>query len=189
MSLPTAPASRRLLLLAPLAVAGAGGVAFFVLLDRMSKGTYDPHGLPSMLIGKKLPAFDLPGLGQAPGISSAAIAAGGRPVLVNFFASWCVPCVEEAATLMALKGQGVPIYGIAYKDKEAATKSFLARNGDPYAAIGRDDPGRVAIDFGVYGVPETYVVDAQGIVRFRWAGALTQDVVQQSIMPLMKASS
>jgi cytochrome c biogenesis protein CcmG/thiol:disulfide interchange protein DsbE len=189
MSLPTASPSRRLLLLAPLGVAALSGAAFFTLLGRMRQGTYDPHGLPSMLIGKPLPSFDLPGLGQAPGISSAGIAAARRPVLINFFASWCVPCVEEVATLTKLKAQGVPVYGIAYKDKPDATAAFLAQNGNPYAGIGRDDPGRVAIDFGLYGVPETYVVDANGIVRFRWAGALTDDVVQQSLMPLLKAAS
>jgi cytochrome c biogenesis protein CcmG/thiol:disulfide interchange protein DsbE len=186
---PFAPASRRLILLAPLAVAGLGGAAFFTLLGRMREGTYDPHGLPSMLIGKPLPAFDLPGLGQGGGLTSAAITAAGRPVLVNFFASWCMPCIEEAGVLMKLKAQGIPVYGIAYKDKPEATEAFLAQNGDPYARVGRDQPGRVAIDFGLYGVPETYVVDAGGIVRFRWAGALTDDVVRQSMLPLLKGSS
>jgi cytochrome c biogenesis protein CcmG/thiol:disulfide interchange protein DsbE len=184
MSLPAAPPSRRLLLLAPLGIAALGGAAFLTLLGRMKQGTYDPHSLPSMLIGKRLPVFDLPG-----GVSSAQIESAGRPVLVNFFASWCVPCVEEAGTLMQLKAVGLPIYGIAYKDKPAATASFLAQNGDPYTAIGHDEPGRVAIDFGLYGVPETYLVDAHGIVRWRWAGALTDDIVTGTLMPLLKASA
>jgi cytochrome c biogenesis protein CcmG/thiol:disulfide interchange protein DsbE len=187
MSQPLAPPSRRrLLLLAPLGVAALGGAAFLTLLGRMKQGTYDPHTLPSMLIGKRLPPFDLPGGGQFQGVSSAEIEAAGRPVLVNFFASWCIPCVEEAATLMSLKAQGIPVYGIAYKDKLDATEDFLGRNGDPYIRIGSDLPGRAAIDFGLYGVPETYLVDAHGIVRWRWAGALTEDVVRQTLMPLMK---
>jgi len=189
MSLPAAPPSRRLLLLAPLGVAALGGAAFFTLLGRMRQGTYDPHGLPSMLIGKQLPRFDLPGGGPLQGVSSAEIEAAARPVLVNFFASWCIPCVEEAAVLMSLKAQGVPVYGIAYKDKLDATAYFLSQNGNPYARIGRDEPGRVAIDFGLYGVPETYLVDAGGIVRWRWAGALTDDVVRQTLMPMLKVAA
>jgi cytochrome c biogenesis protein CcmG/thiol:disulfide interchange protein DsbE len=187
MSAPAVPPTRRrLLLLAPLGVAALGGAAFLTLLGRMKQGTYDPHSLPSMLIGKRLPVFDLPGGGPLQGLSSAQIAASGRPVLVNFFASWCIPCVEEATVLMALKGQGVPVYGIAYKDRLDATLDFLGRNGNPYARIGRDEPGRVAIDFGLYGVPETYLVDAQGIVRWRFAGALTDEIVQRTLMPMLK---
>jgi cytochrome c biogenesis protein CcmG/thiol:disulfide interchange protein DsbE len=189
VSLPAATPSRRLVLLAPLVVAGLGGAAFFTLLGRMRQGTYDPHSLPSMLIGKPLPTFDLPGGGDMRGLSSAEVTAAHRPVLVNFFASWCVPCVQEAPVLMQLKAQGVPVYGIAYKDKAAATDGFLTQNGDPYARIGRDAPGRVAIDFGLYGVPETYLVDAKGIVRWRWAGALTDDLVRDTLMPLMQAAA
>jgi cytochrome c biogenesis protein CcmG/thiol:disulfide interchange protein DsbE len=186
MSEQAAPPSRRLLLLAPLGIAALGGAAFLTLLGRMRQGTYDPHSLPSMLIGKPLPHFDLPGGGALTGLSSEQVSAAGKPALVNFFASWCIPCVEEAAELMTLKAQGIPVYGIAYKDKLDATEDFLSRNGDPYVRIGRDEPGRVAIDFGLYGVPETYLVDAHGIVRWRWAGALTDDVVRQALMPILK---
>jgi cytochrome c biogenesis protein CcmG, thiol:disulfide interchange protein DsbE len=186
MAQPAAPPSRRLLLLAPLGIAALGGAAFLTLLGRMQQGTYDPHTLPSMLIGKPLPKFDLPGGGPLTGLTTAQVTAAGKPALVNFFASWCIPCVEEAATLMSLKAQGIPVYGIAYKDKLDATEDFLSRNGDPYIRIGSDLPGRAAIDFGLYGVPETYLVDAHGIVRWRWAGALTEDVVRQTLMPLMK---
>ena len=89
--------------------------------------------------------------------------------------------------LMQLKAEGVPIYGIAYKDK--GTAHFLDRNGNPYVRIGSDEQGRVAIDFGLYGVPETYLVDADGLVRFRWSGALTDDVVRGSLVPLLQAGS
>ena len=177
------------MLLAPLGVAALGGAAFLTLLGRMKQGTYDPHSLPSMLIGKRLPSFDLPGGGPLQGLTSAEIEATGRPVLVNFFASWCIPCVEEAATLMALKSQGVPIYGIAYKDHLDATAGFLNQNGNPYTKIGADQPGRVAIDFGLYGVPETYLLDAAGIVRWRWAGALTDEIVQNTLMPMLKVGA
>jgi cytochrome c biogenesis protein CcmG/thiol:disulfide interchange protein DsbE len=177
---------RRMLLLAPLGVAAVAVAGGKVLLDRMNAGTYDPHGVPSMLIGKKLPSFSLPGQPPGQGFSSADIAASGRPVLVNFFASWCIPCVQEAPVLMALKQQGTPIWGIAYKDKADATRAFLDQNGDPYARIARDEPGNTAIDFGLYGVPETYLVDRSGIVRWRWAGGLSDDVLRQSLAPLLR---
>ena len=180
------PIQRRILLLAPLGIAAVGGAAFWALLQRMREGTYDPHGVPSMLIGKSLPHFSLPGQPPSQGFSSADVIAAGRPVLINFFASWCIPCVQEAPVLMALKRRGMSIWGIAYKDKPDATTEFLQQNGDPYTRIARDEPGGVAIDFGVYGVPETYLVDKSGTVRWRWAGGMSDDVVQQSLAPLLR---
>ena len=87
---------------------------------------------------------------------------------------------------MALKQRGTPIWGIAYKDKPDATGAFLHQNGDPYTRIARDEPGNIAIDFGLYGVPETYLIDKAGIVRWRWAGGLSEDVVRQSLLPLLQ---
>lgn len=179
---------RRLLLLAPLGIAASGGAGFWALLNRMQAGTYDPSGVPSMLIGRKLPAFALPG-GSGPsdsGFSSAEVLAAGRPVLINFFASWCLPCVAEAPVLARLRQGGTAIWGIAYKDQPDATAAFLERNGNPYARLARDAPGRVAIDFGVYGVPETFLVDRLGIVRWRYAGPLGEAVVAQQLDPLLK---
>jgi cytochrome c biogenesis protein CcmG, thiol:disulfide interchange protein DsbE len=178
---------RRLVMLAPLAVAAAAGGAFWGLLARMQEGTYDPHALPSMLVGKPLPAFSLPGQPPSAGFSNTDITAAGKPALVNFFASWCIPCVQEAPTLLTLKNQGVPLWGIAYKDKTAATAAFLAGNGDPYERVARDESGRVAINFGLYGVPETYVVDKTGIVRFRFAGGLSDEVMRNTIAPLLRS--
>jgi cytochrome c biogenesis protein CcmG/thiol:disulfide interchange protein DsbE len=181
------PIQRRVMLLAPLGFAAIGGVSFWTLLERLREGSYDPHGVPSVLIGKPLPQFSLPGQAPSEGFSSADVIAADRPVLLNFFASWCIPCVQEAPVLMALKQQGTPIWGIAYKDKAEATTDFLKQNGDPYARIARDEPGTVAIDFGLYGVPETYLVDRSGIVRWRWAGGMSDDVVRQSLTPLLQS--
>lgn len=175
------PSKRRLLLLAPLAAAGLGGAAFLAMLRGMERGQFDPRGIPSPLVGRALPAFALPGFG------SGDLRAAAAPVLVNFFASWCQPCVQEAPQLMALRRRGVAIWGIAYKDKPADTEAFLARHGDPYTRIAADASGSVAIDFGVYGVPETFLIDRTGTVRWRWAGGLSPDVVRQELDPALRA--
>ena len=161
--------NRRLLLLAPLGVAAIGGVSFYAMLNGMQDGSFNPRGVPSQLIDKPLPNFTLPGFGRAD------VVAARKPVVINFFASWCAPCVEEAPMLMALKQQGVPIWGIAYKDKTPATDAFLVRHGDPYTRVARDSAGMVGIEWGITGVPETYVIDAEGVVRWRTTGPITPD--------------
>ncbi|HEX4261901.1 MAG TPA: DsbE family thiol:disulfide interchange protein [Acetobacteraceae bacterium] len=177
---------RQVLLGLPLAVAVGGGGISYVMLQRMERGTYDPHGVPNPLVGKPVPHFALPPLGAGPGLASAELHHPGRPVLVNFFASWCVPCVQEAPELMALHDRAVPIYGIAYKDQPDAALGFLERHGNPYLRVATDLPGRTAIDFGLYGVPETYFIDRGGIIRWRWAGALTPDVAHDQLAALMR---
>lgn len=178
---------RRVLMLGPLAIAAAAGGAGAALLLRMNEGRYDPHALPSMLIGKKLPEFSLPGQAPSAGFTNADVTAGGRPGVVNFFASWCIPCAQEAPALAALKTAGVRLWGIAYKDKPDAASRFLARYGDPYVRIARDESGTTAINFGLYGVPESYLVDPSGIVRWRWAGGLSPDIIRQDLLPKMRA--
>src|SRR5579859_6161796 len=143
---------RRLIYLLPVLVFVAITAYFFRGLQR------DPSLLPSALIDKPAPQFDLPGLGAKPGLASGDLA--GHVVLVNFFASWCVPCRVEHPLLMRLATEEkLPLYGIAYKDKPENTQHLLAQTGDPYRQIGVDADGRTGIDFGVYGVPETYVID------------------------------
>ncbi|MGE0714684.1 MAG: DsbE family thiol:disulfide interchange protein [Alphaproteobacteria bacterium] len=137
----------------------------------------DPRTVPSALIDKPAPAFDLPALGDiAPGLKTADL--GGEPVLVNVFASWCVPCRAEHPILMRLAAEkGIPVYGIAYKDKPADSLRFLGQLGNPYRRIGVDADGRAGIEWGVYGVPETYLVDKAGRIRHRHVGAIgPQDV-------------
>jgi cytochrome c biogenesis protein CcmG/thiol:disulfide interchange protein DsbE len=150
----------------------------------MEKGTFDPRGVPSMLIGKPLPAFTLPGQ-DGDGFASTDFASG-KPVLINFFASWCEPCVQEAPVLMGLRRQGVRLYGIAYKDSQPATAKYLKRLGDPYTRIARDEPGRVAIDWGLTGVPETYLIDGQGIVRWRFVGPMPPEIASADVPALLR---
>jgi cytochrome c biogenesis protein CcmG/thiol:disulfide interchange protein DsbE len=180
------PWRRRLLFAIPLALAAAGGEAFYVILRRMQNNSYDPHALPSPLIGKRPPAFTLPGANGMQGFANTDIAAPPRPMLVNWFASWCAPCLQEAPILQALAAQGLPIWGIAYQDDPANLAQFLAQNGTPYQRLGADASGLTAINWGVYGVPETYFIDKTGIVRWRYAGALTQDVVEAQLTPLLR---
>lgn len=168
----------------PLAAVSAGGMGFYDILQRMRAGTYDPHSLPSPLIGHHPPDFNLPGADGMRGFSNTDLISLPRPILVNWFASWCVACQQEAPLLGKLTDSGVPIWGIAYEDKEAALTSYLRAFKNPYQRLAVDPSGLTAINWGVYGVPETYFIDKEGIVRLRYAGPLDEDVVQQRLMPL-----
>ena len=172
--------SRKLAFLVPVALFAVLLVAFAVGLR------HDPHLLPSALIDRPAPDFDLPGLYEtADGLSRKDL--GGRVTLVNFFASWCAPCREEHAQLMALaRRPEVALEGIAYKDKPEDSRRFLNNLGDPYRRVGVDRSGTTAIDFGVYGVPETYVVDSTGRIRYRHVGPMTAEDVREKILPLVQ---
>jgi cytochrome c biogenesis protein CcmG/thiol:disulfide interchange protein DsbE len=170
--------SRRSLYLLPV-------VVFLLLAGGFYRGLgIDSNVLPSPLIDQPAPQFDLPPLpGAEHRFSSADLA--GHVSLVNTFASWCAPCREEHPVLNALaQTKRVPIYGINYKDKEDAALAWLAELGNPYTGIGADD-GRVGIDWGVYGVPETFVVDRGGRIRYKHVGPLTRADVERIILPLV----
>jgi len=132
---------------------------------------HDPQVIPRATVGQAAPPDTLPRLDGAPPLPIKSALKGAT--LVNFFASWCVPCAQEAPTLAALKAQGVRIVGVAWKDDPAKAKAFLARNGDPYSTIFVDGDGRAGIDFGVTGVPETYLVGPDGRIRDKSAQPLT----------------
>ena len=172
---------RRLLYLLPVLVFIGVGIGLALGLTR------DPGVLPSALLDKSVPAFELPPLeGRAgAGLSSQDLQAGA-PALVNVFASWCVPCRAEHPLLMVLAERGVTIYGINYKDPPEQASAWLAELGDPFAKIGADRDGRVGIEWGVYGVPETYVVDQAGTIRYKQIGPLTPEVVHSKILPLIR---
>jgi cytochrome c biogenesis protein CcmG/thiol:disulfide interchange protein DsbE len=173
---------RHLLYGLPLAVAAAGGVGFTTLLHRMQDNSYDPHALPSPLLGKRPPAFTLPGATGQRGFANTDLTG---PLLVNWFASWCMVCPQEAPVLAQLAASGLPIWGIDYEDMPDALAQFLATNGNPYTRLAADVSGLTAINWGVYGVPETYLIDRAGIVRWRYAGALTTDLVTNTLNPLI----
>jgi cytochrome c biogenesis protein CcmG/thiol:disulfide interchange protein DsbE len=145
---------------------------------------YDPHVLPSAMLDKPAPAFDLPGL-KDQGLSRDSLA--GQVVVINFFASWCVPCRVEHPILMRLAGdQRIALYGVAYKDKPEDANRLLTQSGDPYRRVGLDRDGSLGLDFGVYGVPETYVIDKHGTIRKRFVGPMTEEAVTSELLPLLK---
>ena len=136
----------------------------------------DPHVQPHALVGKPMPDLTLPELDS--GRPARIRAATDGPMLVNFFASWCAPCEVEHPQLMALKAQGVKVVGIAYKDAPANTNAFLTRLGDPFAERLVDRDGRAGLEFGVTGVPETYLVGTDGVIIAKHTGPLTPDAAE-----------
>ena len=137
------------------------------------------------MIEKPAPSFDLTGLGEQKPLALASLK--GHPFVINFFASWCVPCRIEHPLLMRLAEENhLPLYGIAYKDGPGPITTLLNTFGDPYRQVGMDRDGRVGLDFGVYGVPETYVVDSHGVIRRRFVGPLTAEAVDNDLLPLLR---
>jgi cytochrome c biogenesis protein CcmG, thiol:disulfide interchange protein DsbE len=149
----------------------------------------DVAKVPSPFIGKPLPAFAAPVLGGDAGAPRGPGELLGQVWLLNVWASWCAPCREEHPLLVDYQRQpgAVRVVGLNYKDKPAAASAWLAQLGDPYAMSLVDADGRLGIELGVYGVPETFVIDKQGHVRFKHVGALTAEVMQREILPLVKA--
>jgi cytochrome c biogenesis protein CcmG/thiol:disulfide interchange protein DsbE len=151
-----------------------------------------PQELPSPLVGKTAPSIALPALDdQTPGFSRSELGQG-KPIIVNFFSSWCVPCRLEHQTLMQLaKREGVTLYGVDYKEglygkSDRDARGFLDELGNPFSKINKDAEGRVAIDWGVTGVPETFVIDGEGVIRVHYAGPLNEETLQRLILPALK---
>ncbi|HWD28727.1 MAG TPA: DsbE family thiol:disulfide interchange protein [Rhizomicrobium sp.] len=166
-------------------------VIAFVVLAAVLYLSLRPAPLATMrsaLIGKPAPALTLPGLG-GPGLAPADLAAPGKVTLVNVFASWCIPCREEAPQLAQLaRAKGVRLIGIAYKDKPEAAGAFLTQYGDPFERVALDSDGRAGIEWGISGVPETFVIDQHGIVRGHF-GPLTQDGLVIDLLPSIAIAS
>ncbi|MBH0196394.1 MAG: DsbE family thiol:disulfide interchange protein, partial [Nitrospira sp.] len=142
--------------------------------------------IPSPVVGKAAPVFSLPQLHEE-GKTFSPREMAGQVWLLNFWASWCGGCKTEHPVLMQLAKSGaVPIYGMDYKDKRDEALTWLTQWGNPYPIVGVDEVGRVGIDYGVYGVPETYVIDKQGVIRYKQIGPLNEDVLANKILPLVK---
>ena len=161
-------------------------VLFFVLVVFLAIGLgRDPHEVPSPLINKAAPTFRLSQL-KDPSKTFSSEDMRGKVWILNVWASWCAPCLEEHPRLLELsRAKTVPIVGLNYKDGRDAALKWLARHGDPYSTVVIDPEGRVGIDYGVYGVPETFVIDRQGIVRYKHIGPVTPEALQDRILPLV----
>jgi cytochrome c biogenesis protein CcmG/thiol:disulfide interchange protein DsbE len=159
---------------------------FVILVGFLAIGlNRDPHEVPSPLIGKVAPAFELPQLAD-PKKTFSPEGMKGQPWILNVWASWCVACREEHPVLVEMgKLQLAPIIGLDYKDKREDAMAMLASQGNPYVLSAFDASGRVGIDYGVYGVPETYVIDKAGVIRFKHIGPITMDLLNKKIIPLM----
>ena len=183
----TKAGSRRWVLLLPLALF-LGLAGLFML--RLGAG--DPSRIPSALIGHPVPQTDLPPVAgliqdaaEVPGLDPAAFK--GKVTLVNVWASWCVPCHDEAPLLLALaRDPRFRVVGINYKDAPDNARRFLGRYGNPFAAVGADANGRASIEWGVYGVPETFVVDAQCRIAFKLVGPITPDNLERTLKPALE---
>jgi cytochrome c biogenesis protein CcmG/thiol:disulfide interchange protein DsbE len=162
-------------------------VLFIVLVAFLAIGLrHDPHEVPSPLIDKPAPAFQLAQL-RDPSKTFSAAEMRGKVWLLNVWASWCITCRDEHPLLLQYARSGaLPIYGLNYKDKREDALSWLGELGDPYVLSASDNDGRVGIDYGVYGAPETYLIDREGIIRFKQVGPVTPDIWQDKILPLAK---
>ena len=162
-------------------------VVFLVLVGFFAIGLQlNPREVPSPLIGKPAPAFKLPVL-NAPDRKISAQELKGKVWVLNVWASWCVPCRQEHPLITDLaKNSGVPVYGLNYKDKVADASAWLAQLGDPFAATLSDIDGLVGIDYGVYGVPETFVIDKQGVIRLKHIGPMTPEAMRDTVLPMVE---
>ena len=184
------PRRRSFLMLLPLIAFMALAAIFWFRL-----GDADPSRIPSALIGHPAPQTPLPALdgltsngAQVPGLDPVAFK--GKVSVVNVWASWCVPCHDEAPLLTELaKDTRIQLIGINYKDTADNARRFLGRYGNPFASVGVDGNGRAAIEWGVYGVPETFVVDRSGTIRFKQVGPLSAEIINGTILPLVRQLS
>lgn len=189
----TSPQARRSgWLLAPILIFTA-----LVLMFALALKKGDPSRLPSALLGRPAPPLELAALeglvrdggAAVPGLTGEMLRSG-RVSVVNFWASWCAPCVDEHPILVRLAAQtGVPLYGVNYKDLAANARRFLGRYGNPFAAVGVDANGRAAVDWGVTGMPETFIVDGRGVIVYKHVGPITPAALEAQIIPAIAAAA
>ncbi len=187
---PAAAPRGRLRALVPLLVFGAMAALFALALK-----SGDPSKLPSTMIGRPVPATSFPPIDglvesgrQVPGFTSGDLATGTVKV-VNFWASWCIPCVQEHPLLGEIRSRtGAEILGVNYKDEASNARRFLGRYGNPFSAVGADQSGRQAIEWGVYGMPETFVVSGRGEITYKHVGPMTSESVETKVIPAIEAA-
>jgi cytochrome c biogenesis protein CcmG/thiol:disulfide interchange protein DsbE len=168
-----------LMIMPPVLFAGLAALFFFGMQRE------NPDALPSALEGRPAPAVQVTQLADKNPFKDSDLRSGDVK-LVNYWASWCAPCRVEHPHLETLADQGITIYGVNYKDKPDNALKFLEELGDPYAALGADANGRMALDWGLYGVPETYVIDGKGQIVLRFAGPITEKVLESTILPAIE---
>jgi cytochrome c biogenesis protein CcmG/thiol:disulfide interchange protein DsbE len=161
-------------------------MAFGIMAAFLFRGLFlpPPDVIPSALVDKHVPNFDLKPMDDLTAGFTQNNLSDNHVSIVNFFASWCIPCREEGEELLALsRVPGIKIYGVNFKDKPSDGRAFLNELGDPFSGIVSDNDGRNAINWGVYGAPETFLVDGHGIIRRKWVGAITQEMIRKELLP------
>jgi len=176
---------RRVFVIVPVAVFAILMSVLAYLTVQTQQGR-DPSLIPSPLIGKPVPDFALPAVADTVPGGFASADLRGRVTLINVFASWCIPCLAEHPQISRLAADGVPVYGIDHRDTAADVLAWLERNGNPYTVVGFDGDGRASLEWGVTGVPETYIVNAAGIVTYKYTGPITADVLEGKILPKLR---
>lgn len=176
---------RRLIVILPVAVfAGLVGIMVALLTD--SERNDDLSRLPSPLIGKPAPTMSLPAVNETIPGGFATSDLNGKVSIVNVFASWCIPCLAEHPQITKLAEQGIPVYGINHRDMPEAAAKWLRRHGNPYIAVGADADARASLDWGVTGVPETFIIDANGVIIYKHVGPVTQDALNIKLLPKLR---
>jgi cytochrome c biogenesis protein CcmG, thiol:disulfide interchange protein DsbE len=171
----------------PLMIAPPAIFAAFVLLAGVGMFRDDPNALPSTRLDQPAPPVVTTELPGKENFDDATLR-NGELKIVNYWASWCAPCRVEHPTLLDLAERGLPMYGVNYKDKPQKALGFLEELGDPYRAVGADENGQMALDWGVYGIPETFIIDGDGTVLLRYAGPMTKRVMDKKIWPVLEAA-
>lgn len=179
---------RRVLLVLPIVLFAVLIIVLGVMTLQTNDGR-DPSLIPSPLIGKPAPAFSLPAVAEniAGGFATGDLR--GKATMVNVFASWCIPCLAEHPLITRLAADGLTVYGINHRDTADEAIKWLKRNGNPYTAVGFDPDGRVSTEWGVTGIPETFIINANGIIIYKHSGPITPDVLEDKILPKLREAS